>query len=245
MVILEARQLSKSFGGLQAVKDFSIKLHEREILGLIGPNGAGKTTCFNLLAGALSPTNGEVMLAGKDITRLRPDQRCSLGLARTFQITKPFPNMTLVENVMVGARYGSKKLPLKKAREKSYQVLEMMGMSDIADKPAKDLSIGNRKKLEMSRALAAEPKVLLLDEVAGGLNPSEVSEIMKIILQIRESGVSIIMIEHVMKAVMGISDRIVVINQGKQIAEGTPKEITENPLVIEAYLGRRDAHAEV
>lgn len=242
-VILKAEDITKVFGGLIALKDVNFELAQDEILGLIGPNGAGKTTLFNVIAGALKPNKGRVTFKGNDITNRRPDQRCHLGIARTFQITKPFQNMNLIENVMVGSYFGNKGVSLSKAREKSEEILEFVGLSDVKGMEAKNLSIGNLKKLELARALATEPQVLLLDEVIGGLNPAEANEVVEIIKKVKESGVAIIMIEHVMKAVMGVSDRIIVLNYGEVLAKGTPQEISENPLVIEAYLGGVKQHA--
>lgn len=235
--ILKAEKISKLFGGLVALKDVELELAQDEILGLIGPNGAGKTTMFNVIAGALKPNTGNIIFNGTDITTKRPDQRCHLGIARTFQITKPFQNMNLIENVMVGSYFGTKQTIVSKARSKAEEILEFVGLSNIKTFEAKSLSIGNLKKLELARALATDPKVLLLDEVIGGLTPAEGNEVVEIIKKIKESGVAIIMIEHVMKAVMGVSDRIIVLNYGEVLAEGTPKEVSENSLVIEAYLG--------
>lgn len=235
--ILEVKNASKVFGGLVALRDVDLELAQDEILGLIGPNGAGKTTMFNVIAGALKPSSGSIFLSGTDITKKRPDQRCHLGVARTFQITKPFQNMDLIENVIVGSYFGKKQTSISSAKKRAEEIIDFVGMTDIANMEAKSLSIGNRKKLELARALATEPKVLLLDEVIGGLTPTEGNEVVNIIKKIKESGISIIMIEHVMKAVMGVSDRMVVLNYGEILAKGTPKEIAENSLVIEAYLG--------
>ncbi|MEN1968738.1 ABC transporter ATP-binding protein [Lentibacillus sp. N15] len=241
--ILKVENVKKVFGGLTALKDVKFELAQDEILGLIGPNGAGKTTMFNVIAGVLKPNVGRIIYKDINITNKRPDQRCHLGIARTFQVTKPFQNMDLIENVMVGSYFGNKQDSISKARAKAEEILEFVGMSNIKDLEAKSLSIGNLKKLELARALATEPQVLLLDEVIGGLTPSEGNEVVGIIKKIKESGVAIIMIEHVMKAVMGASDRILVLNYGEVLAKGTPKEISENPLVIEAYLGGVKQHA--
>ncbi|MFS0645108.1 ABC transporter ATP-binding protein [Siminovitchia sp. 179-K 8D1 HS] len=235
--ILKATNITKVFGGLIALKDVELGLVQEEILGLIGPNGAGKTTMFNVIAGALKPNSGKIIFNGNDITSKRPDMRCHQGIARTFQITKPFKNMNLIENVIVGSYFGKKNNNISAAKRKAEEILDFVGMGDMKYLEAKSLSIGNLKKLELARALATNPKVLLLDEVIGGLTPSEGNEVVEIIRKIRQSGVSIIMIEHVMKAVMGVSDRIIVLNYGEVLAEGTPKEISENPLVIDAYLG--------
>lgn len=240
--ILRVEKARKIFGGLIALKDVDLELKENEILGLIGPNGAGKTTLFNVIAGALKADGGSINFDGKNITKVRTDIRCQLGIARTFQITKPFQNMNLVENVSVGAYFGGDCKNMRLAKKKAEEILDFIGMGDILHLEAKSLSIGNRKKLELARALATEPRILLLDEVMGGLTPTERNEIIEVIKKIRKTGVSIIMIEHVMRAVMSVSDKIVVLNHGEILAKGNPKEVVENPLVIEAYLGGT-AHA--
>lgn len=235
--VLHVKKVTKVFGGLTALKDVDLELAANEILGLIGPNGAGKTTLFNTIAGSLKPDSGSIMFNKKEITAKRPDQRCQLGIARTFQIPKPFLNMNLMENVAVGAYFGKKHTSLSAAKKKAEDILDFIGMSDFVAQEAKNLSVGNLKKLELARALATEPQVLLLDEVMGGLTPTEANEMMDIIKQIKDNGISIIMIEHVMKAVMGVSDRMIVLNYGEILARGLAHEIAENPLVIEAYLG--------
>src|SRR5699024_7176339 len=235
--ILNIKNVSKIFGGLHALKDINLSLAQEEILGLIGPNGAGKTTLFNIIAGVLNPNSGSIIFEDEDIINKRPDQRCKNGIARTFQITKPFESMDLIQNVTVGSYFGKQKINFETAKKKATDVLEFVGMKDFIYTEAKELSIGNKKKLELARALATEPKVLLLDEVIGGLTPTEGNEVVEIIKKIRDSGVSIIMIEHVMKAVMSISDRMTVLNYGEILAGGTPKEIANNKEVIEAYLG--------
>lgn len=235
--VLHVHNLTKTFGGLTALKDIDLKLNANEILGLIGPNGAGKTTLFNIISGALKPDSGSVIFKKTNISAKRPDERCLLGIARTFQIPKPFQHMNLIENVAVGGYFGKKHSSISSAKARAEEILHFVGMEDLVDMEAKSLSVGNLKKLELARALATDPQVLLIDEVMGGLTLTEANEMMEIIKQIKESGISIIMIEHVMKAVMGVSDRMVVLNYGEIIARGTAKEISENPLVIEAYLG--------
>jgi branched-chain amino acid transport system ATP-binding protein len=235
--IIQVENLNKSFGGLQALKNVNLDLKSNEILGLIGPNGAGKTTLFNIISGSISPNSGKIMFKGSDIKNKRSDQRCKLGIARTFQITKPFQNMTIVENVTVGAYFGKNKISISQARKKAEETLELLGMKELQSFEANTLSIGNRKKLELARALATDPQILLLDEVIGGLTPTEVNAMIETIKEIKKMGISVIMIEHVMKAVTSVSDRMIVLNYGEIIARGTPQEVTENPIVIEAYLG--------
>jgi branched-chain amino acid transport system ATP-binding protein len=235
--IIQVKNLNKSFGGLQALKNVNLDLKSNEILGLIGPNGAGKTTLFNIISGSISPNSGKIMFKGSDIKNKRSDQRCKLGIARTFQITKPFQNMTIVENVTVGAYFGKNKISISQARKKAEETLELLGMKELQSFEANTLSIGNRKKLELARALATDPQILLLDEVIGGLTPTEVNAMIETIKEIKKMGISVIMIEHVMKAVTSVSDRMIVLNYGEIIARGTPQEVTENPIVIEAYLG--------
>lgn len=235
--ILEINNISKYFGGLRALNNVSVKLAQGEILGLIGPNGAGKTTLFNIIAGALQPNTGNVLFKGEDITKKRPDQRCHAGIARTFQIVQSFDSLNLVENVAVGSYFGKKSSEFSSTKEKAKEILKFVGLDNIMYSEAINLSYGNRKKLELARALATEPEVLLLDEVIGGLTPTEANEVIEIINNIRDRGISIIMIEHVMKAVMGASDRMVVLNYGEILARGTPSEIANNDEVIEAYLG--------
>lgn len=235
--LIQVENLNKSFGGLQALKNVNLDLKSNEILGLIGPNGAGKTTLFNIISGSISPNSGLIMFKGTDIKNKRSDQRCKLGIARTFQITKPFQNMTIVENVTVGAYFGKNKISISQARKKAEETLELLGMKELQSFEANTLSIGNRKKLELARALATDPQILLLDEVIGGLTPTEVNAMIETIKEIKKMGISVIMIEHVMKAVTSVSDRMIVLNYGEIIARGTPQEVTENPIVIEAYLG--------
>lgn len=233
--ILEGKQVTKRFGGLVAVDHVDIALKKNEILGLIGPNGAGKTTLFNMISGTMPMTEGELTYHGEKIPNPKADAMCKMGIGRTYQICQPFSNLTVLENVMVGAFVRHPKT--KDARDAAYTVLERVGMADRAHAGGAGLTLPELKRMEVARALATEPDVLLLDEVIAGLNPSEVDKIMDLIRQIREGGMSIIIIEHVMKAIMNLSDRIVVINQGKKIAEGLPAEIAANEEVIESYLG--------
>lgn len=239
-ILLEVRGISKRFGGLQAVGDVSFTLYEGEILGLIGPNGAGKTTLFNLVNGVYSPDSGSIMFAGKDITGLSPDRVVHLGLARTHQIVRPLNGMSVLENVTVGACFGREYQSMSDARITALEVLETVGMASRAHTPARSLTLAGKKRLEVARALAARPKLLLLDEVLAGLNPTEIAQMIDLIRKIRDGGVSVFMIEHVMQAIMNLSDRIVVLNLGHKIAEASPPEVVSNPNVVEAYLGFPD-----
>jgi len=234
------RNISKAFGGLTALDGVSLELRPGEVLGLIGPNGAGKTTLFNVVAGAYRADAGSVRFKGAPIDRLRADERCRLGLARTFQVTKPFLGLTALENVIVGAFFGHAARPtMAIARERARAALERVRLSARAETLASALTIGERKRLEMARALATDPEVLLLDEVVAGLSPTEVDEMMAAIRALNGAGLTILIIEHVMRAVMGVSSRIVVLHYGKKLAEGTPAEIVANEQVIAAYLGGR------
>jgi len=240
--ILSANQITKSFGGLMAVGNLSFELEKGEILGLIGPNGAGKTTVFNCLSGFLPPDEGDVIFEEKSITGRQPFQICLMGIARTFQIVKPFLNISVLDNVMVGAL--TKETSTSKAKTASMEIIDFVGLSKTAYKEAQGLPLPLRKRLELARALATKPKVLLLDEVMAGLNPTEVDELIKLIKEINRRGVSILLIEHVMRGVMALSQRVIVINYGVKIAEGTPEEVVKNKEVIEAYLGKEFLSAQ-
>jgi branched-chain amino acid transport system ATP-binding protein len=236
-VLLEVLGVSKRFGGLLALDNVGFGIGEGEIVGLIGPNGAGKTTLFNLINGVIKPDQGSIVFANHDITGWPPEKVARLGLARTHQIVKPLNELTVLDNVVVGACFGSEHLPLTQARKAALEVLDMVGLATRKDALARELTLASKKRLEVARSLAARPKAILLDEVLAGLNPAEVAHMIEIIRVIRERGISIFMIEHLMQAIMDLSDRIIVLNFGKKIAEGTPTEIARDEQVLEAYLG--------
>jgi len=235
MAILEIKHVSKFFGGLAANSDVSFEMTEGMIMGLIGPNGAGKTTLFNCITGYYPPSKGEVIFDGRKMNGLQPDAVCKLGMARTWQKVRPLAKMTVVDNVMVGALCRTNSL--KVAREMAIEQVKVVRLEHRANFLAGGLPIGERKKLEVARVLATQPKLLLLDEVMGGLNQAESEEIIQLILDIKKLGVTQMVIEHDMKAIMRISDRIVVLNSGEKLAEGEPEEVVKNPEVVAAYLG--------
>ena len=235
--LLSVIGLGKKFGGLQAVQDLDLTLNEGEILGLIGPNGAGKSTVFNLINGVFPPDAGRVLLEGREITGEPPYRVARYGLARAHQIVQPLLGMSVLDNCTVGACFGRENLPLHRAREVAREVAQAVGLGDRLDTLASTLTTAGKKRLELARALSARPRVLLLDEVLAGLNPTESEHMVHTLRRIRESGIAILMIEHIMRAVMSLSDRIVVLNLGRKLAEGTPQEIANNPEVIVAYLG--------
>jgi branched-chain amino acid transport system ATP-binding protein len=236
--ILEGEKVTKYFGGLAAVSDVDFYVDTGEVVGLIGPNGAGKTTLFNLISAALVPKPGIIKYKGINITGMKPHKICRMGIARTFQTVKIFANLPVIENVRVGALFGPpKSMSSAEATKKAMELLDFVGLSRASGQPARDLTLGNQKRLEVARALATQPEVLLLDEMMAGLNHTEVSEAMALVRQIRDRGITIVMIEHVMKAIMNVCDRILVLNYGKKIAEGTPQEIASSKTVIEVYLG--------
>ena len=238
MRILEGEGVKKYFGGLAAVAYIDFYIDQGEIVGLIGPNGAGKTTLFNLISGSLVPTSGTIRFRGANVTGLKPHQICKRGIARTFQLVKLFGDMTVLENTLSASLFGmSTGINQSQAKKESLELLEFVGLSTMEGVLAKGLTIANQKRLEVARALATKPELLLLDEVMAGLTPTEVSKATELIRKIRDKGITIFMIEHVMKAIMDISDRIIVLHNGEKIAEGVPEEVAVNRKVIEVYLG--------
>jgi branched-chain amino acid transport system ATP-binding protein len=239
MSFLQVQKLTKSFGGLMALCEVNFEIHQGEIFGVIGPNGSGKTTLFNVITGFLKANSGKTTFMGKDITGLPPHQICRQGIARIFQLVKPFLQLTTLQNVMVGRTYGKDPAThIRKAKEEVVEILNFVGLGNKIEILASQLTMAERKKLELARALAAHPQLLLLDELMAGLNLAETETAMNLVNKIRDSGITVIMVEHIMKAVLGISDRIIVLNAGEKIAEGAPKEVVKNQLVIEAYLGK-------
>ena len=235
MKILELTKVRKSFGGIKAVEEFSLSVEEGEIFGLIGPNGAGKSTLFNCIAGVFPPTSGEIVFRGEKINNQRPWDLCRKGLARTFQIVKPFATRTVLYNVMVGAFATTDQRA--EAERRALEVLRHLHLEDRKDMRAGNLTIADRKRLEIAKALATRPKLLLLDEVMAGLRPTEVDEMVAIIKRLREGGMTIFVIEHIMRAIMALSDRIAVLHFGTKIAEGPPQEMAHDERVVKAYLG--------
>jgi branched-chain amino acid transport system ATP-binding protein len=238
MLILEGQGVTKYFGGLAAVSNVDFHVDQGEILGLIGPNGAGKTTLFNLISGSFPISSGEIRFKGQKLNGLKPHQICKMGVSRTFQETKVFSNMSVLQNVLVGAFFGTPtRVSGADAAREASQVLEFVGMSAMSATPIKDLTLVNQKRVEVARALATKPELLLLDELMAGLNSTEISEAMELVTRIRDNGITILMVEHVMKAIMGMCGRIMVLHHGEKIAEGTCQEITCNKQVIDIYLG--------
>lgn len=238
MSLLNVQGITKKFGGLVAVHDFNLSMEPGEIVALIGPNGAGKTTAFNMISGFYNPNAGSISFKDEDITHLRPDQICKRGIARTFQVVRPFRGISVLDNVMVGAY--ARTNDTNHARAKAYETLEFLGMKSMASHLASGLPIAGRKRLEIARALATEPKLLLLDETMAGLRPAETEEVIGMVRKIREQGIGILLVEHVMRVVMSLAERVLVLHHGEMLAEGSPEEVVQNKQVIDAYLG--EAH---
>jgi len=237
--LLEVRGLAKAFGGLRAVDDLSFTVREGEILGMLGPNGSGKTTVFNLIAGTIPPDGGEVHFSGRRITRCAASLRATLGIARTFQLVRTLPNLSALDNVLVACLYGRERpASFSLASATALRLLALVGIRDKSDYPAVKLTLAERKKLEIARALATHPRLLLLDEPAAGLNPVEVNAALALFGQIRAGGVTLVIVEHNVRAVRAVCDRVVVLNSGKKIAEGSPAEALEHAEVVQVYLGR-------
>jgi len=240
MFLLECRDLCKNFGGVIALKNVDLSVKKGEILGIIGPNGAGKTTLFNVISGYYHPDRGKVIFDKEDVTGLRPYHLCKKGIARTHQIPKPFGNLTVLQNLLVGKIFGkSYKGPLTQAKQEAKKLLDFVGLSGKENYLARKLNVVDLKLLELARALATNPRIILIDEVLAGLNPAEISSALRIILEIRKKGITVLMVEHIMKAIMSVSDRIVVLHQGEVLKEGTPKEVATDERVIKAYLGEK------
>ena len=240
MKLLDVESVSKAFGGVLAVNRVTFHLNQREVLGLIGPNGAGKSTLFNIITGIFKPNTGTVRFNDRDITGIAPYKICQSGIARTFQLVKPFNRLTSLENVMVGRAYGSQPARnIEQSRIESEKILAFTGLGNKRVRVAGMLSLIDRKRLEIARALATKPQLLLLDEMMAGLNPAELDDAIALVKSIRDSGITLIVVEHVMKVIMGISDRVIVLKVGEKIADGTPHEVASNRQVIEAYLGEK------
>lgn len=239
--ILAVKDLSKRFGGLQAVKDVSFTMQQGEILGLIGPNGAGKTTAFNMIAGHLKPSSGSVLFEGQEIAGQKPWSICKAGVARTFQLSKPFGDLDVIENLMVGGF--NHHVNRRRNRALAEEICAFLGMQDKAGVEAHNLTAFDRRKLELGRALCTEPRLLLMDEVVAGATPSEADQMVQLVLRIRDRGISVLIVEHVMKVIMSLSDRVIVLDHGELIADGKPRDVVNRPQVLKAYFG--ESYAEL
>jgi len=245
MALLQVNRLTKHFGGLAAVQNVNFQIERGEIVSLIGPNGAGKTTIFNLLSGIHSPDQGEIWLDGENLVGRRPFEVCQRGMGRTFQIMQPFPHMTVRENVVTSGLFGRvPKVPMSQVEKEANQLCHWVGLGDKMQAYPRNLTVADQKRIEIARALAVKPKLLLLDEVMAGLTPTETAEAIRLVRQIREKGITIFLIEHVIKVVMGISDRVIVLHHGEKISEGTSEQVANDPRVIEAYLGEHTGEPE-
>lgn len=237
MALLEVEGVSRSFGGVSAVRDVSFAVEEGAIVGVMGPNGSGKTTLFNLITGALTPDAGRIRLAGEEVTGLSPHRICAKGIARTFQLVHPFPGLTALENVLVGQLFGRQRLPLARARERAERLLVMVGLGGKEHLPAGQLTVVERKRLELGRALATAPRVLLMDEFMAGLTPAEVGEAIGLLRALQGEGITLVVVEHIVWALLDLSHRIVVLSAGEKIAEGGPADVARDRTVIDVYLG--------
>jgi branched-chain amino acid transport system ATP-binding protein len=237
--LLEGTQVTKDFGGLRALNELNFQVNEGEIFGIIGPNGSGKTTLFNIITGAYPPTSGSIAFEGKAITGMKSYAICRRGISRTYQIVRPFLNLTVIENIMAGICFGRGEAMNRRVRDRAMKILGLLDLAEKHNRLAKDLTVAERKRLEIGRALATNPRVILLDEVMAGLNPKEVGEMVNLVERIHDMGKTVCIIEHVMKAVSALCHRILVLNYGKKLFEGTPEEVANSEEVIKAYLGRK------